>query len=228
MTAPTLIDGRPFIPYHDEDLGAEGARARLEAFGAMMDGRRTVRRFDPDRPVPREVVADILHVAGTAPSGAHKQPWTFVAVSDPDVKRRIRAACEEQERRFYDEVAPDEWLADLAPLGTDWHKTHLTDAPWVVVLFAQDHGVDAEGRKSKHYYVQESVGIAAGFFLAAVRAAGLSSLTHTPSPMGFLRDLLGRPPNERAYLVLPVGHAAPDCMVPDLRRKAEAEFVVWR
>lgn len=228
VTGPTLIDGHPFIPYHDEDLGAEEAGARLAAFRHMMDGRRTVRRFDPDRPVPQDVMAGILHVAGTAPSGAHKQPWTFVAVSDPELKRRIRAACEEQERRFYGEVAPETWLADLAPLGTDWHKTHLTDAPWVVVLFAQDHGVDAAGNKSKHYYVQESVGIAAGFFLAAVRAAGLASLTHTPSPMGFLRDLLGRPANERAYLVLPVGYADPDCMVPDLARKGEADFVVWR
>lgn len=216
-----------FVPYRTEHVPSEEGLRRVRAFRASMDGRRTVRMFSQE-PVPRAIMAEILTVAGSAPSGAHKQPWTFVAVSDMATKRRIRAAAEEQERRFYDELAPEEWLEDLAPLGTDWEKHHLTDAPWVVVLFAEDWGVDADGRKRKHYYVNESVGIAAGFFLAAVRQAGLVSLTHTPSPMGFLRDVLDRPKNERAYLVLPVGHAAPDAQVPDLARKPLDRFVVWK
>ena len=223
-----LFDGHPFVPYRPEPVPPEEGTRRARAFHQSMVGRRSVRAFDPSRPVPRETMAAVLAAAGTAPSGAHKQPWTFVAVSDPATKRAMREAAEAQERRFYGELAPEEWLADLAPLGTDWHKTHLTDAPWVVVLFAQDYALRPDGAKGKHYYVNESVGIAAGFFLAAVRQAGLACLTHTPSPMGFLRDLLGRPPNERAYLVLPVGYPAPDCLVPDLARKPLDAFVVWR
>jgi iodotyrosine deiodinase len=215
------------VPYQPERLDPADSLRRARAFRVSLDGRRTVRMFD-STPVPREVMEEILIAAGSAPSGAHKQPWTFVAVSSADVKRKIRAAAEEQERRFYDELAPEEWLADLAPLGTDWEKHHITDAPWVVVLFAQDYALDPDGSKSKHYYVNESVGIAAGFFIAAVRQAGLVTLTHTPSPMKFLRELLQRPSNERAYLLLPVGHAAPDCVVPDLRRKELQEFVEWR
>ncbi len=184
--------------------------------------------FDPKRPVAKEVMEEILLAAGTAPSGAHKQPWTFVAISGADLKARIREATEEQERRFYDEVAPDEWLADLEPLGTDFQKAHITDAPWLVVVFAQDYQLDDDGTKSKHYYVNESVGIACGFLLAAVRRAGLASLTHTPSPMTYLRDLLGRPKNERTFLVLPIGYPAADCEVPDLDRKPLDAFVEWR
>lgn len=193
-----------------------------------MDGRRTVRDFDPERPVSREVMEEILTVAGSAPSGAHKQPWTFVAIESAELKQQIRAACEQQEKEFYESRITDEWRADLEPLGTDFVKEHITDAPWVVVLFAQRYGVDADGQKHKHYYVPESVGIAAGFFLAAVRQAGLCSLTHTPSPMGFLREILGRPENEEAFLLLPVGYAAADCKVPDLERKPLDEFVVWK
>lgn len=218
----------PFVPYRPETPDPEESLRRVRAFRQHMDGRRTVRMFDPQRPVSKEVMEEILTVAGSAPSGAHKQPWTFVAVSDPDLKRRIREAAEEQEKRFYHDLAPEDWLEDLAPLGTDWEKTHLTDAPWVVVLFAQDYAVGPDGEKSKHYYVTESVGIAAGFFLAAVRQAGLVSLTHTPSPMKFLAEVLERPANERAYLVLPVGYPAPDCEVPDLDRKTLDEFVVWK
>lgn len=222
-----------FVPYRPETPDPDESLRRATAFRELMDGRRTVRMFDPDRPVPQAVIEEILTVAGSAPSGAHKQPWTFVAVSDPAMKARIRAAAEEQERRFYDDLAPDEWLRDLAPLGTDFHKAHLTDAPWLLVVFAQDYalGVDEdgnEGRVGKHYYVNESVGIACGFLLAAVRHAGLVALTHTPSPMHFLRDILGRPKNERTYLVVPVGYPAPDCVVPDLRRKGVDEFVEWK
>lgn len=217
-----------FVPYVPEPVGAEESLARARAFRQRMDGRRTVRRFDPSRDVSRAVMEEILTVAGSAPSGAHKQPWTFVAIRSRELKQRIRDACEAQERRFYEELAPQEWLDDLAPLGTDFVKEHITDAPWVVVMFAQKYGLDAAGNKSKHYYVQESCGIAAGFFLAAVREAGLCSLTHTPSPMRFLAEVLERPDNEEAFLLLPVGHAAPDCTVPDLARKPLAAFTRWR
>lgn len=216
------------VPYRPERPTPEASLAAVRAFRELLDGRRTVRMFATD-PVAREVIEEVLRAAGTAPSGAHKQPWTFVAVSDDATKRRMREAAEETERRFYEELAPADWLTDLAPLGTDWEKTHLTDAPWVLVVFAQDYAAGPDGeRTGKHYYVNESVGIAVGFLLAAVRAAGLVALTHTPSPMGFLRDLLERPKNERAYVVIPVGYPAPDCVVPDLARKPLDAFTVWR
>ncbi|MGH2670743.1 MAG: nitroreductase family protein, partial [bacterium] len=214
------------VPYRPERPTPARSLAGARNLREMLDGRRSVRMFSRDA-VARDVIEEVLRAAGTAPSGAHKQPWTFVAVSDADKKRRIREAAEAQERRFYEELAPQDWLADLAPLGTDWHKHHLTDAPWVIVVFAQDHAVRPDGTRGKHYYVNESVGIAVGFLLATVRAAGLVALTHTPSPMGFLRDLLGRPKSERAYVVVPVGYPSPDCAVPDLRRKRLEEYVVW-
>lgn len=218
----------PFVAYRPEPPTPEESLAAVRRFRQHMDGRRTVRSFDPDRPVAREVIEEILTVAGSAPSGAHKQPWTFVAVQGAALKQQIREATEEQEKRFYEELAPEEWLLDLAPLGTDFIKTHITEAPWLIVVFAQDYALAPDGSKSKHYYVNESVGIACGFLLAAVREAGLCALTHTPSPMTYLRDLLGRPPNERTYLVIPVGYPAADATVPDLARKPLAEFTEWR
>ncbi|MGQ0536574.1 MAG: nitroreductase family protein [Methanobacteriota archaeon] len=215
-----------FVPYRPEVPTAPECARRASAFYDRMNGRRSVRMFSRT-PVGREVIEWLLRTAGTAPSGAHKQPWTFVAVSDPETKRRLREAAEREERRFYDEIAPEEWLRDLAPLGTDWKKTHLTDAPWVVVVFAKDWGIDPDGTRRKHYYVNESVGIAVGFLLAAVREAGLVALTHTPSPMGFLRELFGRPANERPYVVIPVGFPAADAVVPDLSRKPLSETTVW-
>ncbi len=188
-----------------------------------MNRRRTTRHFSTD-PVPREAIELAIRTAGTAPSGAHQQPWTFVAVSDATLKRRIREAAEEEEQRNYHERMPDEWLEALAPLGTDEHKPHLTDAPWVVVLFRQTYGVSADGSRRTHYYTQESCGIAAGFFIAAVHLMGLVTLTHTPTPMAFLGELLGRPANEKAYLVMPVGYPAADARVPDLARKPLAEI----
>jgi nitroreductase len=178
--------------------------------------------------VSRELVELAIRTAGTAPSGAHQQPWTFVAVSDDALKARIRDAAEREERGFYHGKAPPEWLEALRPLGTDEHKPHLTDAPWVVVLFRQAYGVRADGTRRTHYYSEESCGIAAGLFIAAVHHMGLVTLTHTPNPMGFLRELLGRPANERAMLVMPVGYPAPAARVPDLQRKALAEIAVWR
>ena len=196
----------------------EEMRARVAEFGADMARRRTVRDFSP-RPVPRDVIEGCLRTAASAPSGANRQPWHFVAVENTAVKARIREAAEQEERTFYEERAPDEWLEALAPLGTDWHKPFLETAPWLIVVFAQAHGVAADGRRMKHYYVQESVGIATGLLVAAVHRAGLASLTHTPSPMGFLGEILGRPANERAFLILVVGHAADGAMVPDIARK---------
>lgn len=216
-----------FIPYSPPRPTPADAAQRARAFYEMMDGRRTVRQFSLD-PVPRSVIEDAIRTAGTAPSGAHKQPWTYVVVEDAALRARIREVAEAEERRFYQELAPEEWLRDLAPLGTDWHKAHLTDAPWLVVVFAQDHDLRPDGAKGKHYYVNESVGISVGFFLAALRAAGVCALTHTPSPMRFLGEVLQRPPNERAYVVIPVGFAAPDATVPDLRRKGLDEIRVWR
>jgi nitroreductase len=215
-----------YVPYSAERPTEGEMRRRSLEFLDLMKGRRTVRMFSTD-PVPRDVIESLLETAGTAPSGAHKQPWTFVAIGDAETKRKIRAAAEEEEKRFYSE-GPEDWLRDLAPLGTDWVKTHLTEAPWLVVVFAQLYGVGPGGEKRKHYYVQESVGIAVGFFLAAVRNAGLAALTHTPSPMTFLRDILGRPENERAYVAIPVGYPAEECKVPDIKRKPLDEFVVWR
>lgn len=191
---------------------------RLRDAAALADTRRSVRHFSTD-PVPREAIELAIRVAGTAPSGAHRQPWHFVAVSDVSTKAAIRAAAEAEERAFYAERATPEWLAALEPLGTDMVKTHLTDAPWLVVVFRRDHDAGPDG-PSKNYYVAESVGIAVGFLLSALHEAGLAALTHTPAPMTFLRKLLGRPANERPYVIIPVGYPAADCTVPDIQRKA--------
>jgi nitroreductase len=191
-----------------------------------MNRRRTTRHFAPD-PVPRAAIEWAIRTAGTAPSGAHQQPWTFVAVSDADIKRQIREAAEREEHGFYHGRAPEEWLEALSPLGTDEHKTHLTDAPWVVVLFRQSYGLKPDGAKRTHYYTQESCGIAAGFFIAAIHRMGLVTLTHTPNPMAFLGELLHRPANEKAMLVMPVGYPAADAKVPDLERKPLDAISAW-
>ena len=178
--------------------------------------------------MPRELIELAIRTAGTAPSGAHQQPWMFVAVSDAGLKREIRLAAEREEHAFYHGRAPAEWIEALAPLGTDEHKPHLTDAPWVVVLFRQAQGLDADGAKRTYYYTQESCGIAAGLFVAAIHHMGLVTLTHTPNPMRFLAELLERPANEKAMLVLPVGYPASDAEVPDIARKQLDEISVWR
>lgn len=218
---------RPFVPLFFTRRTVAESAGRARSFYEEMNLRRTTRRFSTD-PVPRDLIEWAIRTAGTAPSGAHQQPWTWVAVSDPGLKRQIREAAEKEEREFYAGRAPAEWLEALAPLGTDEHKAHLTDAPWLVVLFAQTYGVRPDGGKRTHYYVPESCGIAAGFFIAAVHQMGLVSLTHTPSPMGFLRELLGRPVNERALLLMPVGYPAHGAEVPDLSRKALDEIAVWK
>ena len=191
---------------------------RAEAFEATMRTRRTVRQF-ADTPVPRAVIESAIRTAARAPSGANKQPWTFVAVSAPDVKRRIREAAEAEERAFYGGRASQEWLDALQPFGTDAHKPFLETAPWLIAVFAQPHGVGPDGAAEKHYYVKESVGLATGFLLAALHHAGLATLTHTPSPMGFLRDVLGRPAHEQAFVLVVTGVPAADATVPTIEKK---------
>jgi iodotyrosine deiodinase len=200
----------------------EQLRASRE-FVARMAGRRSVRAFAPD-PVPFELIENAILCASRAPSGANQQPWKFVVVRDAEMKRRIRAAAEAEERESYERRMPDEWLEALAPLGTDWHKEFLEVAPCLIVVFRIDYGMDGERRK-KHYYVQESVGIAAGFLLAALQLSGLATLTHTPSPMGFLAELLGRPSNERPFLLIPVGYPALDATVPEITKKGLQEVM---
>jgi len=200
--------------------------ARASAFYSEMDGRRSVRAFSPD-PVPQRLIEQAILSASTAPSGAHQQPWTFVAVSDPETRRRIRFAAEAEERRSYENRMSMEWLDALAPLGTDWQKPYLETAPWLVVLFEQIHGTFPDGTHKKHYYARESVGIAAGMFIAAVHHMGLATLTHTPSPMGFLTTILERPRSERPFVLFPVGYPAADATVPDLVRKPLSEVAVF-
>jgi nitroreductase len=200
--------------------------ARADTFYAQMDARRSLRAFSPD-PVPQRLIELAIMTASTAPSGAHQQPWTFVAVSDPDTKQRIRSAAEAEERRSYENRMSEEWLEALSPLGTDWHKPYLEVAPWLVVLFEQIHGAFPDGSHRKHYYPRESVGIAAGVFITALHHMGLATLTHTPSPMGFLTTILERPRSERPFMLFPVGYPADDATVPDLRRKPLAEIAVF-
>ncbi len=198
-------------------------RRRASDFHAEMHRRRTVRDFS-DREVPKGIIEDCVRAAGTAPSGANMQPWHFVIVGDADVKRRIREAAECEEREFYESRAPEEWLQALGPLGTDEHKPFLEVAPWLIAIFARRYGIAPGGRKTQHYYVPESVGIATGLLIAAVHSAGLVSLTHTPSPMRFLNPILGRPDNERPFLLLVVGYPADDATVPDIERKPFREI----
>lgn len=183
-----------------------------------MKRRRTVRNFSPE-PVPREIVELAVQTAGTAPSGANQQPWLFVIVGDAGIKRKIRMAAEEEERENYSGRFPDDWLQALAPLGTDWRKEFLEIAPWLIVVFKIDYGISPDGGKIKHYYVNESVGIASGMLLAALHNAGLATLTHTPNPMGFLTEILGRPKNEKPFLLIPTGYPADGAEVPDIGRK---------
>lgn len=199
---------------------------RAEAFYAEMRRRRTVRMFS-DRQVPREVIERCLLTAGTAPNGANLQPWHFVVIGDPEVKHRIRLAAEEEERAFYSGRAPQEWLDALAHLGTDAAKPFLDTAPYLVAIFAQSYGMAADGGRQRHYYVQESVGIATGFLITALHHAGLATLTHTPSPMGFLSEILGRPANERPFLLLVTGYPAESVTVPLITKKPLTEIATF-
>ncbi len=208
------------------ELPTDEMRERASAFLTEAQRRRTVRDFS-DRLVPRDIMEMCILAAGTAPNGAHRQPWHFVAVSNPEVKRAIRIAAEEEERAFYRGRAPEEWLEALAPLGTDEAKPFLESAPYLIVVFGESYAVAKDGEKSKNYYVTESVGIATGMLITAIHRAGLVSLTHTPSPMAFLNEILGRPQNERPFLILVVGFPSPDATVPQLRRKSLEEIATF-
>lgn len=200
-------------------------RESLRAFEETMRTRRTVRTFSPE-PVPLEFIERAIAIAGTAPSGANQQPWRFVVVSDPALKHEIRIAAEAEERENYEHRFPPEWIEALAPFGTDWQKEFLEVAPYLIVVFRVDYGLSATGSKQKHYYVTESVGIATGFLLAALHVAGLATLTHTPNPMAFLARLCGRPANERAFLLIPVGYPVLGSVVPDIPKKTLEEIRV--
>jgi iodotyrosine deiodinase len=221
MTKPGF---RPLSEYREYPPGEMRARAR--AFCEDLSRRRTVRDYS-DRPVAREIIEDCLRAAGSAPSGANLQPWHFVAVGDPAVKREIRIAAEEEEQAFYEHRASEEWLDVLAPLGTDASKPFLETAPWLIAVFEQKWGYDAGGGKVKHYYPKESVGIATGMLIASLHVAGLATLTHTPSPMKFLNRILGRPAHERPFLLLVAGYPAPGAEVPDISRKALGDIATF-
>jgi len=220
-----LIDNHPFVSYSRESFGEEEMKTRSQHFYDWMDTRRTVRDFS-DTPIPESVIENLLLAASTAPSGAHKQPWTFCVVKNPEIKQQIRIAAEKEEKESYENRMSEEWLKDLAPLGTDFNKPFLETAPYLIVVFKRIYEFE-NNKKHQNYYVTESCGIACGFLLAAIHDAGLVALTHTPSPMNFLSKILNRPENEKPYLLIPVGYPAEECWVPDLKRKELSEICVW-
>ena len=216
------------LPYDGlPELTEKEMLARARSFHELVARRRTVRDFS-DRPVPREIIAACVQTAGQAPSGANMQPWHFEIVGDPAIKREIRTAAEEEEQRFYDGRAGEEWLNALAPLGTNAAKPFLEKAPWLIVIFEQRYGRDPDGEKTRYYFTKESVGLAAGFLITALHNAGLASLTHTPSPMGFLNKILDRPGSEKPFLLLVTGYPADNAMVPNIIRKRPEEFIRFR
>lgn len=221
MSETEFVPLTEFRRYSEDDM-----RARAAAFYEEVRRRRTVRRF-AEQDVPREVIEQCLLAAGTAPNGANQQPWHFAVVHSPHLKRQIRDAAEKEEEAFYEWRAPQEWLQALEPFATNQHKPFLEEAPYLIVIFAQSYGLDEAGERVKHYYVQESVGIATGILITALHHAGLATLTHTPSPMGFLNELLQRPPNERPFLILVVGYPADGVKVPQVTKKPLAEIATF-
>ena len=227
-----MPDEAVFKPLNFERLSAAEQSRRVNEFTRRILKRRSVRHFSRE-PVPMELIEDAIRAAGSAPSGANQQPWTFVVISDPDLKREIRTAAEAEEKESYERRMSQEWLDALAPLGTDWRKPHIEDAPYVIVVFRQAYGIRTDpetGEESRvlHYYSEESVGIAVGFLLAALHIAGLATLTHTPSPMKFLSDILDRPANERAFVLIPVGYPAADAEAPAISKKPLDEIMIRR
>ncbi len=217
-----LVNDYPFVSYTQEKLSPQQSLENSEQFLNLMLKRRSIRHFS-EKPVSEDVIINILAVANSAPSGANKQPWTFCVLQDVLLKKQIKEAAEQEEYLSYNGRMPAEWLEDLRPLQTDWQKPFLETAPWLIVVFKQSYEVTSEGKKKTNYYVQESTGIAVGFLIAAIHAAGLVTLTHTPSPMNFLSRLLKRPENEKAFLLLPVGYPADDCWVPYIKKKTTEE-----
>jgi nitroreductase len=221
-----------FEPLKFERLNEREQRKRSEGFAARMLKRRSIRHFSRE-PVPKQLIERAIRIAGSAPSGANQQPWTFVVISDRDLKRKMRIAAEAEEKESYERRMSQEWLDALSPLGTDWHKPHIEEAPIVIVVFRQAYGIGldnatGEERRYRHYYSEESVGIAVGFLLAALHISGLATLTHTPSPMKFLSEILDRPANERAFVLIPVGYPAAEAEVPAIRKKPLEDIMVWR
>ena len=233
MIKTKMIDGYPFVAYSKETFSGEEMIKRSKAFYNWMDNRRTIRDFS-DKPVPKEVIEKILLTASTAPSGAHKQPWTFCVVSDAAIKKQIRTEAEKEEFESYNGRMTEEWKADLLPLQTDWKKEFLETAPYLIIVFKRSYELETKMdddhevlHKHQNYYVTESCGIACGFMLSAIHHAGLAALTHTPSPMNFLSKVLNRPANEKPYLVIPIGYPADECWVPALERKTLDKIAAW-
>lgn len=216
----------PFIPLCFTEYSEPEMQARAQAFYTLMQKRRTVRSFS-DRPVPPSLISTCIQTAGTAPSGANKQPWHFVAISNATLKKQIKEAAEQEEREFYAHRAPQRWLDDIAPFGTDANKPFLETAPWLIAIFAKRSGQSSTGDRGQNYYVTESVGIATSLLITALHNAGLATLTHTPSPMNFLNDILKRPKNERPFLLLVVGYPNPDTQVPNIQRKPLNEIATF-
>lgn len=218
------MDETSFIPYKNyKSYSIEEMKKRSQVFLENIKERRTIRNFS-EKPVPKEIIENCLRAASSAPSGANRQPWHFSVVSDPETKKKIREAAEKEEKKLYSGRAPDEWLEALEPLGTDENKPFLELAPYLIIIFSESYGLDVEGKKIKNYYVSESVGIATGLLITALHNAGLATLTHTPSPMNFLREILGRGENERAFLILVTGFPADDVEVPNIRKKSLEEY----
>lgn len=227
MNERVLIDGHPFVPYRPARLDADEMERRARTFADEMHRRRSVRHFSAE-PIPMEVVREAVRAAGSAPSGANMQPWRFVVVTAPEIRRQIREGAEKEEYAAYHDRMPEAWLEALRPLQTDWRKEFLETAPVLIVVFKMDYRPGPDGEKVVHYYPNESVGIACGMLLTALHHAGLATLTHTPSPMGFLREILGRPRHEKPFLLIPVGYPADDALVPDIERKDLDEILVIR
>lgn len=220
------INGYPHVRYHNQPLTEEQIINASREFYEKIDSRRSIRYFS-DKPVSREVIENLIKAASSAPSGAHKQPWTFCVVQDPEIKSAIREAAEKEEYESYNNRMSTKWLEDLKPLATDWKKPFLETAPYLIIVFKHAYELDEEGNKHTNYYVNESVGLACGFLITAIHFAGLATLTHTPSPMNFLSKILKRPANERPYLLLPVGYPAGETYVPDIHRKPLEEVAVF-
>lgn len=226
MIKTKLIDGYPFVAYSKETYSSAEMIQKSAEFYKWLDKRRTIRDFS-DKSVPKEVIENIILSASAAPSGAHKQPWTFCVVSDPAIKKQIRTEAEKEEYDSYNSRMPEEWLKDLRPLQTDWKKEFLETAPFLIIVFKKSYELKADGKKGMVYYATESCGLACGFLLAAIHHSGLGALTHTPSPMNFLSKVLNRPENEKPFLLIPVGYPADDCWVPDLVRKPIEQVCKW-
>ena len=221
-----IINNFPFISYSKKTFDLQEMEIRSDEFYEWMNTRRTVRDFS-DKHIPENIIEKIILTASSAPSGAHKQPWTFCVVKNKEIKKQIRIAAEKEEKENYENRMTDEWLKDLQPIGTDWNKSFLETAPYLIVVFKRSYELESNNHKHQNYYVTESCGIACGFLLAAIHHAGLVALTHTPSPMNFLTKILNRPENEKPFLLIPVGYPLKECWVPDLKRKTISEMCVW-